>query len=81
MRTIKFFVLSGTSSPKIYIFFSWVVLWVDPAALPERASICIALILAQTILIIGEEQSFPQSADFKVRFEELLFRSRLFIKL
>ena len=40
--------------------------WIDPQSLAERASICIALILSQLVLIVGEEQDFPQTSDFKI---------------
>ncbi|XP_075244963.1 glycine receptor subunit alpha-2-like [Convolutriloba macropyga] len=45
---------------------SWVVFWIDPLSLPERISICIALILSQLILVVGEEENFPSTSDFKL---------------
>ncbi|XP_075246039.1 glycine receptor subunit alpha-2-like [Convolutriloba macropyga] len=45
---------------------SWAVFWIGADKLPERVSICIALILAQLILIVGEEQEFPNTSDFKL---------------
>ncbi|XP_075246139.1 glycine receptor subunit alpha-2-like [Convolutriloba macropyga] len=45
---------------------SWCVFWIGADKLPERVSICIALILAQLILIVGAEQEFPNTSDFKL---------------
>ena len=47
-------------------FLSWCVFWIGADKLPERVSICIALILAQLILIVGAEQEFPNTSDFKL---------------
>ena len=48
------------------IHFSWCVFWINADKLPERISIGIALILAQLILIVGEQQEFPNTSDFKL---------------
>lgn len=50
----------------ILTILSWIVFWIEPEKLPERVSICIALILAQLILIVGEEEEFPQTSDVKL---------------
>ena len=40
--------------------------WISADKLPERISIGIALTLAQLILIVGEQQEFPTTSDFKL---------------
>ncbi|XP_075244959.1 glycine receptor subunit alpha-2-like [Convolutriloba macropyga] len=45
---------------------SWAVFWIGADKLPERISICIALILAQLILIVGAAEDFPNTSDFKL---------------
>ena len=63
---VKYYYQAAIITSISCFFFSWAVFWIGADKLPERISICIALILAQLILIVGAAEDFPNTSDFKL---------------